>query len=72
MELNETDLGLFHSRRTPGRDDNVLVENNPLDKFGIFDSAADLFNNTNVSQIDIGRSWGDQTTDGLDSNRSKG
>ena len=53
LELNEADLGLFHPCWTPSGDNNVLVKDNAFDKLGIFNSTADLFNNTNISQIDV-------------------
>ena len=72
MELNETDLGLFHPCRTPSRGNNILIENNALNELGIFNSTTDLFNDTNISQIDIRGSLGDNTADGLNCDRGKG
>lgn len=72
MELNEADLGLFHPCWAPSRDNNILVQHNALHEFSIFDGTADLFNDTDISQIDIRRCLGDNTTDGLDGDWGKG
>ena len=72
MELNETDFGLFHPRWTPGGDDNVLVEDNTFHEFSVFNGTANLFNDTDISQIDIRGSLGDEAADGLHGDGGKG
>lgn len=71
LELNQTDFGLFYPRGAPSRDNNVLVEDDTLNEFSVFDGATDLLDNSNISQIDIRGSGGNETTNGLDSNRSE-
>lgn len=71
MELNEADFGLFDPCGAPRGDNDVLVENDTLNELSVFNSTADFLNDTNIPQIDIRRSLGDETTDGLDSNRGK-
>jgi len=53
LELNHRDLGLFHPSWTTSGGDNVLVENDAVDKLGIFDRAADLLDDTDVAQVDV-------------------
>jgi len=72
LELNETDLGLFHPCRTPGGDDNVLVEDDTLHEFSVFNGTANLFNDTDIPQIDIRGGLCDEAADGLDGDGSKG
>jgi hypothetical protein len=72
LELNETDLGLFHPGRTPSGHNDVLVEGNALDELSVFNSTADLFDDADISQIDVRGSWGNETTDGLYCDRSEG
>jgi hypothetical protein len=71
LELNETNLGLFHPCWTPSRDDDVLVQDDTLHELSVFNSSADLFDNTDISQIDIRGGLSDKTTDGLDGDWGK-
>lgn len=72
MELNETNLGLFHPCWTPSGRNNILVQYNALHEFSVFNGTPDLFDDANISQIDIRGGMGDKTTDGLDGDWSKG
>jgi len=69
--LDETDLGFLYSCWTSSGDDNILVQDDALHELGVLDSTADLFDDTDISQIDIRGGVSDETTNGLDSNRGK-
>jgi len=72
LELNESNLGLFHPCWAPSGDDNVLVQDDTLHELSVFNGTSNFFHNADVSQVDIRGGLSDETTDGLDSNRSKG
>ena len=72
LELNDRNLSLFHACGTPSRCDDVLVQNNPIDEFSIFNRPSNLFNNANIPQIDIRGAWRHKTRNGSDRNRCQG
>ena len=53
LELNETDLRLFDSCRTPTRDDDVLVQDDAIDEFSVFNCSANFLHYADVAQIDV-------------------
>lgn len=71
MELNETDLGLFHPCWTSSGNNDVLIQDNSLHELGIFNGTANFFNDADIPQIDIRGGVSDKTTDGLDGDWGK-
>lgn len=53
LELNDGDLGLFHTGGATRRDHNILIKNNTFHEFGVFYSTANLLDNTDVSEVHI-------------------
>jgi hypothetical protein len=71
LELDETDLGLFDSRRTASRVDDVLLQRDAVDELGVLDGAADLFDDADVAQVDVVDAGDDESLDGVDSDRGE-
>jgi hypothetical protein len=71
LELNETDLGFLDPSRASGARNDVLVENETVHKLSVVDGPADLFHNSDVAQVDVGRSRSDQAFDSIDCNGSQ-
>lgn len=71
LELNQTDLGLLHPRRSIGTGDNRLVQEHTFNECGILNCSADLLDHADISKIDIGRGRGQESRDGRDSYRGQ-
>lgn len=53
LKLDETDLGLFYPRGTADGCNDVLVEDDAIYEFGILDRAANLFDYSDVTKVDV-------------------
>lgn len=71
LKLDETDLGLLYPSRTTSRGDHVLIEYNTVYKLGVFNRAADLLDDTDVSEVNVRRCGGGKTRDGIYRNGRK-
>lgn len=72
LELDQSDLGLLHPRRSARTGDDTLVECQTLDELGVVDGASDLLHDPDVSQVDVGRGGCDETGDRGDGNGGEG
>src|SRR6267154_3894090 len=71
LELDDGDLGLFHASRTASRNNDILVENNTVYKFSVFDSAAYFLHNPDVTKVHTRRLRCNQTRHSSHCNGSK-
>jgi hypothetical protein len=58
LELNQTNLGLFNATRTTSSVRSTLCEDETLDHSSVIDGTAQLLDNLNVVQVDVGGSGG--------------
>lgn len=49
LELDKANFCFFDSCRAASSDDDILVEYNPVDEFGVFYSTANLLDDTDIS-----------------------
>lgn len=51
LELNYTNLSLFHANWTTSRDDDVLVQDNTIHKLGIFNRTTNFLHYPDISKV---------------------
>lgn len=49
LELDEANFCFFYPCRTASCDDDILVKDNTIDKFGVFYGTANLLDDTDIS-----------------------
>jgi hypothetical protein len=49
LELDEANFRFFYSRRAASSNDDVLVEDNTIDEFGVFYRTANLLDDADIS-----------------------
>jgi hypothetical protein len=49
LELDETNFCFFYPCRTASCDNDILVEDNTIDKFGVFYGTANLLDDTDIA-----------------------
>ena len=49
MELDEANFCFFYPCRTASCDNDILVEDNAIDKFGVFYGTTDLLDDTDIA-----------------------
>lgn len=49
LELDEANFCFLYSCRTASCDDDILVQDNTIDKFGVFYGTANLLDDTDIS-----------------------
>lgn len=54
LELNQTNLGLFHPRRSTSIVHDRLVQCQSLNQLGVINRSSDLLYQSDVSQVDVG------------------
>lgn len=64
--MNDGNLGLLDSCRSTRLRDDVLVEEDSVDELGVVDGSTDLFDESNISQVDVGGGVGDESEDRVD------
>ena len=64
--MNDGDLGLFDSCRSTRLGNDVLVEEDTVDELGVVDSSSDLFDESNIAQVDVGGGVGDESENRVD------
>jgi hypothetical protein len=71
LELDNSYFGLFYPGRAPSGYDDILVQNDTIDKLCIFNRPSDPFDNADVPQIKVSRSWRYKASYGIDSDGSE-
>ena len=66
LELNDGNLGFFDSGGSASLSDDVLVQEDTIDELGIVDSSTNFFDESDISQVDVGRSVGDESENRVD------
>ena len=66
LELDQCNLGLFHSCRSVLTRDKVLFEHHAGDQLRVLDRAPDLLHNPNVAQVDVRGTCSGNARDGFD------
>jgi hypothetical protein len=49
LELNDSNFSLLHPRWSTSSDNDVLIEHDSIDEFGIFDGPSDFLDHPNIS-----------------------
>lgn len=65
LELDNGNFCFLHPCWTSRRVDNILVEYDAVNEFGVFDSAPDSLHNPDISEIDVGGSGGKKAGNGI-------
>lgn len=56
LELDEANLGLFHTCRSASGDDDILVQDNAaIDKLGVLNRSSHLFYYPDIAKVDVRR-----------------
>lgn len=61
LELNDTDLRLLHTCWSASSDNDILVEDDTVNKFSVFNRSSDLLDYPNIPEVDVRRCWGHKT-----------
>lgn len=72
LELNQTNLSLFHPCRSSRIGHRDLVKRQTFNKLSVFNRPANLLHYSDISQVDIGRGGGDKSGDSGNRNGGKG
>ena len=71
LELNNGYFSFLHPCRTSRRGDNILVEYDAINEFGVFDCTPNFFHYPDISEIDIGRGGGNEAGNSIYGNGGK-
>lgn len=69
--MDDANLGLLDARRSSSRGDDVLVQQDTIHELGIIDGAADLLDEANVAEVDVGGGRSDEAEDRVDGDRGE-
>ena len=60
LELNDPNFSFFYACWTSGGHDDILVEDDTVNEFGVLYRSAHFLDNADVSKVNIGGCWGDK------------